>query len=98
MKKLNAKKTPFETLILSSFRVASSHLFAWRLSVLSPGVIPSFRFSARRLFDFSPGVISPRDDEKTPHEKTKRCNAKRRNNDRQYNFLKRFKDNSYNSI
>ena len=59
-------KTPFETLILSSFRVASFRLFAWRLFVFS-----SFRVALLRLVVFSHGVFSSFRGEKTPCEKTK---------------------------
>ena len=49
-KKPLCEKTPFETLFLSSFRVASFRFFAWHLFVFSPGVISSFRMAYSRLF------------------------------------------------
>ena len=46
-KKTPCEKTPFETLILSSFRVASFHFFAWRLFVFSSDIIRLFATKRR---------------------------------------------------
>ena len=63
------EKTPFETLILSSFRVASFRLFAWCFFFFF--VFSSFRLALFRLVVFSHGVFSSFRGEKSPCEKTK---------------------------
>ena len=69
-KKKTYEKTPFETLILSSFRLASFCLFAWHYFVLSSGV-----FSLRK-------DEKTKKKKKKTGKKTKRRHEMRKKNDK----------------